>query len=92
MKHLKNPVVALRAAPALVLALALAAADQQFSNWSSPVNLGSTINTESRDGCAFISKDGLSLYFASDRPGGSGGLDISSLPVFTGAMWCTRKS
>jgi WD40-like Beta Propeller Repeat len=39
------------------------------------------LNTPSLDGCPFASPDGLSLYIASDRPGGLGGIDI----------WVTRR-
>ncbi len=56
--------------------LVLPAGAQQFSEWSAPVNLGPTVNSASNDAGSFISKDGLSLYFNSNRPGGFGGLDI----------------
>src|SRR5262245_47160324 len=36
----------------------------------------SELNTSSQDGCPILSPDGLSLYMASNRPGGFGGLDI----------------
>ena len=36
----------------------------------------SEVNTASLDGCPIQSPDGLSLYIASNRPGGKGGLDI----------------
>ena len=36
----------------------------------------SELNTPSLDGCPIQSPDGLSLYIASNRPGGKGGLDI----------------
>jgi Tol biopolymer transport system component len=45
------------------------------AGWSSPANLGA-LNSPSLDGCPIESPDGLSLYFASDRPGGLGGIDI----------------
>ena len=61
----------------LVLALGLAAevanADYTFGT---PTNLGPPVNSSAEDGDAFISPDGLSLYFTSNRPGGSGGYDI----------------
>ncbi|HET7038395.1 MAG TPA: hypothetical protein VFH97_00825, partial [Gemmatimonadales bacterium] len=54
----------------------LAAADQ-YSEWSAPENLGPPVNTTSGEFNAFISKDGLSLYFNCDtRCPGFGGFDI----------------
>jgi WD40 repeat protein len=44
--------------------------------WSTPVNLGSTINTASAEQNAYLSSDGMTLFFASDRTGGSGLLDL----------------
>src|SRR5262245_17914961 len=41
------------------------------------INGNSTdLNTPSLDGCPIQSPDGLSIYLASNRPGGQGGLDI----------------
>ena len=51
-------------------------AAQGFSEWSPPVNLGPTVNTGFIDAGPALSKDGLSLYFNSDRPGGFGLNDI----------------
>src|SRR3989442_8868594 len=58
---------------ALVMAQAPSAQAQMFSDWSAPVNLGPVINSASSDQGPAISKDGLSLYFTSNRPGGLGG-------------------
>lgn len=44
----------------------------KFSAWSDPVSLGPTINSSFNDQQAALSKDGLSLYFASNRPGTTG--------------------
>lgn len=44
--------------------------------WSQAINLGSGVNTKYSDKHPSISSDGNVLYFASDRPGGYGGLDI----------------
>jgi hypothetical protein len=49
---------------------------QRFSDWSSPVNLGPLVNSGFDDQHPAISRDGLRLYFSSNRPGGFGGLDI----------------
>lgn len=57
--------------------LDLAADDPpQYSDWSAPVNLGPVVNSTSQDIEVSISKDGLSLYIASNRAGGFGGFDI----------------
>ncbi|MBC8470664.1 MAG: PD40 domain-containing protein [Planctomycetes bacterium] len=45
-------------------------------DWRKPVNLGPVINSSNREEGPSISSDGLSLYFSSNRPGGSGGRDI----------------
>ena len=58
-----------------VLLCPLYSVGQQFSAWSIPVNLAS-LNSPATDGCPAISRDGLSLYFASSRAGGAGGLDL----------------
>ncbi len=44
--------------------------------WSTPVNLGPTVNSSAKDATACISADSLSLYFSSERPGGYGGGDL----------------
>jgi len=44
--------------------------------WSTPVNLGSTVNTSFKEQNAYLSSDGKTLFFSSDRPGGFGGLDL----------------
>ena len=65
-------------ASAVVLALTrpAPAVAQDFSAWSAPVNLGPVVNSASTDGCPSIAKSELTLFFASNRPGGYGGLDI----------------
>jgi hypothetical protein len=42
--------------------------ESNYSSWSAPMSLGPTINTPFADQQATLSKDGLSLYFASTRP------------------------
>lgn len=44
--------------------------------WSKPVKLNDNINTKHWEPSAFISADGNSLYFASNKPGGFGGVDL----------------
>lgn len=45
-----------------------------YSEWSTPVNLGTAINSPANEQNATLSKDGLSLYFSSNRV--TGVLDI----------------
>ena len=45
-------------------------------DWGTPVNLGSTVNSSDADYMSYISIDGLSLYFSSERPGGLGIRDL----------------
>jgi hypothetical protein len=53
------------------------AAAQRFGPWTKPRNLGPVINAAGYSTQhAAISKDGLSLYITTDRPGGLGGIDI----------------
>ena len=44
--------------------------------WGTPSNLGPVVNSSEADYMSYISADGLSLYFSSDRPGGSGNRDL----------------
>jgi len=59
-----------------LLFAAAPARGQQFSDWAPPINLGPVVNSSSGDFFPTVSKDGLSLYFTSARPGGFGGWDI----------------
>jgi WD40-like Beta Propeller Repeat len=51
------------------------------SVWSTPVNLGDVVNGKFLDQRCTISKDGLSLYFGSNRPGSVGTTEGSDLYV-----------
>ncbi|MCF8415902.1 MAG: OmpA family protein [Crocinitomicaceae bacterium] len=48
----------------------------ESGNWSKPVNLGYPINTMFDENSLMVSPDGEIAFFASDRKGGYGGLDI----------------
>jgi WD40-like Beta Propeller Repeat len=55
---------------------------KHFGAWGPPVNAelipgtSTALNTLFNEGCPYQSPDGRSLYIASNRPGGLGGLDI----------------
>src|SRR5438046_1146562 len=57
------------------LSAAGSVAAPKFSDWSPPV-LVPNVNSEFLDFGPAISRDGRSLYFSSNRPGGFGGVDI----------------
>jgi outer membrane protein OmpA-like peptidoglycan-associated protein len=44
--------------------------------WSKPKNLGQNINSDFWESAPSIAPDGNAIYFASNRPGGYGGIDI----------------
>lgn len=56
---------------------------QEDGTWGEPVNLGYPINTGGNENSLLVSPDGEIAYFASDRIGGFGGLDLYQfiLPV-----------
>jgi hypothetical protein len=45
-------------------------------DWVSPQNLGPAVNSPKEDSFSSVSADGLTLYFSSNRTGGSGDYDI----------------
>ena len=61
-----------------------------FSNdhWSTPINLGSAVNTAGNEVFPFIHESGT-LYFASNGWGGFGGLDIFFSYETVGGEWDT---
>ena len=71
-----------RAVAGGILALVVLALAGSAFAWSAAQKVdtvngnSSELNTPSLDGCPIQSPDGLSLYLASNRPGGKGGLDI----------------
>ncbi|MFZ9695181.1 MAG: OmpA family protein [Chitinophagaceae bacterium] len=54
---------------------------QASGTWSQPVNLGYPINTIDREGTLFITADGKTAYYSSERKDSYGGLDIYSFEL-----------
>ena len=72
MNTSKLYITSLVGALVLVSAFTASSDDQKYSDWSEPINLGPNVNSTSTDRGPAISKDGLSLYFASNRLDGTG--------------------
>ena len=58
-----------------------------YSDWSTPENLGSVVNSGSNDQHPAISPDGLSLYFHSDRTG-----NIDGSVAGTSDIWVAHRT
>lgn len=58
---------------------------QPNGEWGEPVNLGYPINTAADENSFLVSRDGKTAYFASDREGGLGGLDIYYFELYEAA-------
>jgi len=56
-------------------------------NWSEAINMGTPINTGFWESQPSISPDGNTIYFASNRPGGKGGLDIWKSTLTPAGYW-----
>jgi outer membrane protein OmpA-like peptidoglycan-associated protein len=56
-------------------------------NWSKPSILANTINSKFLESTASITPDGKVIYFASNRQGGLGGLDIWRIEMKSAGVW-----
>ncbi len=71
----KNIIAIFAVFAALLLSTSVSHA-QRFSAFSTAQNVGANINTTAAEVCPFVAPDNLSLFFASDRAGGTGGMDL----------------
>ena len=55
--------------------------------WSKPKTLGPKVNSKYLETTASITPDGKTLYFASNRPGGYGGMDIYRSRLNAQGLW-----
>ena len=65
--------------------LRASAGSPAYSDWSVPVNLGASVNSPFNDFGPAVSKDGLSLYFGSNRPTEPGD------PLLDANIWLIRR-
>ncbi len=54
---------------------------QPDGTWGNPENIGYPINTKDEEGMIVVSLDGKTAYYATNRKGGFGGLDIYSFDL-----------
>src|SRR5207253_147019 len=99
-------ITASRVASLVPLALLLVACESQsapvgvklqamsFANseWSEPVHLDAPVNSRCQDQTPTMSKDELSLYFLSDRPGGFGNLVSTTGCMDNFDLWVAQRS
>jgi outer membrane protein OmpA-like peptidoglycan-associated protein len=55
--------------------------DERMHRWSMPINLGPPVNSPHRELGFYLSANGKTGFFASNRPGGMGGMDIYSFEL-----------
>lgn len=60
--------------------------------WSTPENLGDSINTEFWESAPSLSPDKRDLYFASRRPDGYGGIDIYVSHRLRNGVWSSPEN
>ncbi|WP_443939041.1 OmpA family protein [Pedobacter sp. MW01-1-1] len=60
---------------------------REGQDWGVPYNIGEPVNSEYWESQPAISPDGKTLYFISNRPGGSGGYDIWSSTITDDLKW-----
>jgi len=65
---------------------------QPDGTWSTPENLGKTINSPGRDASPFIHTDSQTLYFSSDGRTGMGGYDIYFSKKKEDGTWTEPKN
>lgn len=60
---------------------------KEGEQWTVPQNMGKPINTFSKETQPSLSPDGKTIYFASNRPGSKGGLDIWKTTLSDDGSW-----
>src|SRR5438309_7174702 len=100
---MKSPIIA-RVAPLVTftlfacesqsspVSLKLQAMSDANSEWSAPVYLDAPVNSRCQDQTPTMSKDELSLYFLSDRPGGFGNLVSTTGCMDNFDLWVAQRS
>jgi tetratricopeptide (TPR) repeat protein len=59
--------------------------------WRDPIKLNDNINTSKNENYPFLTEDGYTLYFSSDREGGKGKYDIYKSTLMENNEWSTPE-
>jgi tetratricopeptide (TPR) repeat protein len=62
------------------------------NNWTIPEKLNKSLNNKGWEPHEFISADGSTLYFSSNRPGGYGGKDIYKCTKLSNGEWSRAQN
>jgi len=68
------------------------ASKTQGGDWGQPVKLNSNVNSKAREGDAYITPDGLTLYFATGKYSEDNNLDLYYSTRTAGGDWGAAKS
>jgi len=66
--------------------------NKEGDSWSRPVPLGSSVQSKYLESTASITPDNKTIYFASNRPGGYGGMDIYMAERKSDGTWGPSKN
>ncbi len=61
--------------------------EKDGDSWGRPIPLGQNIQSKYLESTASLTPDGKTIYFASNRPGGYGGMDIYSSTCDAAGKW-----
>jgi len=66
--------------------------NKEGNSWSRPIPLGSSVQSKYLESTASLTPDGKTIYFASNRPGGYGGMDIYTAERHDDGTWSRAKN
>lgn len=65
---------------------------REDNNWSRPMPLGSSVQSKYLESTASLTPDNKTIYFASNRPGGYGGMDIYKADLRDDGTWSRAEN
>lgn len=66
--------------------------DKAALGWNSPISMGNHVNSRYLESTASVTPDDKVIYFASNRPGGYGGVDIYKVEKDENGRWSTPQN